>query len=185
MPDWFTPLVVILALVALALFVAFWSTRNRKFAAGVVAVLALIVVAYLIAHFLPTDRKAIERAIDDMAAGVRSRNPNQVFAHFAKDFRYRTMDKDQFQDVASREIRRGTVSDVLIVGYDKVEISRAEKKANLEFRVKPLGGVSDNTMFYVCRARFVLEEDGKWRMQTFELYYPIGENRAVDIPGVN
>jgi hypothetical protein len=120
-----------------------------------------------------------------MAAGVRNRNPNQVFAHFAKDFRYRSLDNSSFQDAASREILRGIVSDVLIVGYDKVEISRSGKKADIEFRVKPIGGVSDNTIFYICRAQFVLEDDDKWRMQTFELYYPLGENRAVDIPGVN
>jgi hypothetical protein len=185
MPDWFTPLVIILALAALALFVAFWTTRRRKYVAGVGVALALIVVAYLIARFVPTERKAIESAIEDMAAGVRNRNPNQVFSHFAKDFRYRSMDKKQFEDAAGREIRRGIVSDIMILDYDKVEISKAAKRADLEFRVKPIGGVSDNTMFYVCRARFVLEEDGKWRMQTFDLYYPLGENRAVDIPGVN
>ena len=122
MPDWFTPAVIILGLLALALFVAYWSTRKRKYAVAVVAALALIAVAWLIAHFLPTDRKAIESAIDDMAAGVRIRNPEQVFGHFAKDFRYRSLDKKAFESQAESLIRRGIVSDVLILGYDKVEI---------------------------------------------------------------
>jgi hypothetical protein len=186
MPDWFTPTVVILGLLALALFVAFWTTRNRKYAAGVLALLGLIAVAWLIAHFLPTDRKAIESAIDDMAAGVRNRNPDQVFTHFAKNFRFRSFDNKAFRDWAAGHIRAGTVDDILILGYDKVEISRAAKKADLEFRVKPIGPITGDTFYYLCRAKFVLEDDGKWRMQTFELYNPFMEsNRAIDIPGLN
>jgi hypothetical protein len=186
MPDWFTPTVVILALLALALLVAFWTTRSRKYAAAVLALLGLIAVAWLIAHFLPTDRKAIERAIDDMAAGVRNRNPDQVFAPVAKDFRFRSLNNQAFRDWAASHIRGGTVDDILILGYDKVEISRAAKKADLEFRVKPTGSVTGNTLYYLCRAKFVLEDDGKWRMQTFELYNPFVEsNRAIDIPGLN
>src|SRR6516162_8981138 len=120
MPDWFTPAVIILGLLALALFVAYWSTRKRKYAVAVVAALALIAVAWLIAHFLPTDRKAIESAIDDMAAGVRIRNPEQVFGHFAKNFRFRSFDNKAFRDWAAGHIRAGTVDDILILGYDKV-----------------------------------------------------------------
>lgn len=184
MPDWFTPLVVILALLALALLVAYWTSRKRKYAVAVGALLGLIALAWLIAYFLPTDRKAIEAAINDMAAGVRSRNADQIFAHFAKDFRFRTMNKKDFQQRAEPLIRGAIVSDILIIGYDKVDISRGSKKAELEFRVKPIGGVSEG-LFYVCRARFVLEDDGQWRMQTFDLYPPVGDPRPIEIPGLN
>jgi hypothetical protein len=186
MPDWFTPLVIILALAALALFVAFWTTRRHKYVAGVGVALALIVVAYLIARFVPTDRKAIESAIEDMAAGVKNRNPNQIFAHLAKDFRYRSLDKDAFQRRAESHVRGGTVDEVRILSYEKFDIRRAEKKADVEFQIKPFGSATGDTLYYLCRARFVLEEDGKWRMQTFDLYNPFVEsNRAIDIPGVN
>jgi hypothetical protein len=186
MPDWFTPTVVILALLALALLVAFWTSRQRKYAVGVIALLGLIAVAWLIAQFLPTDRKAIESAIDQMAAGVKNGNPDQVFQHFAKDFRYRSLNKEAFQQQADPRIRSGVVDEVRILSYDKVNIRRPEKKADIEFHVKPFGPGIGDTLYYLCRARFVLEDDGQWRMQTFELYNPFMEsNRAIDIPGLN
>lgn len=186
MPDWFTPVVLILALLALALFVAYWTSRKRKYAVGAVALIALIALAWVIAHFLPTDRKAIEKAIDDMAAGVRSRDSDAIFSHFAKDFRFRTLDKKAFQQRADTLIRGGVVSDILILGYDKVAIDRSAKKADLEFRVKPLGSATGETLYYLCRARFVLEDDGQWRMQKFELYNPFVESdRAISIPGID
>jgi len=186
MPDWFTPVVVILALIELALLVAFWTMRNRKYAAAMLAVGAAFVAVWLIARFLPTDRKAIESAIDDMAAGVKNRNPNQIFAHLAKDFRFRSLDKDAFQRLAESHVRGGTVDEVRILSYEKFDIRKGEKKADVEFQVKPFGRATGETLYYLCRARFVLEADDKWRMQTFELYNPFVEsNRAIDIPGVN
>jgi hypothetical protein len=183
MPDWFTPAVIILALVALALFVAFWNSRKTKYVLAAAAALGLIVVVWLIAHFLPTDRKAIEAVIDDMAAGVRNRNADQIFRHFAKDFRFRSSDKKDFESRADPIIRSGRVSEVLILGYDKVEISRSAKKADLIFRVKPLG-LGNDQVFYNCEATFVLEADDQWRMLKFELFMPIGDRQPVPIPGL-
>ncbi|HMF14344.1 MAG TPA: hypothetical protein VKE94_18635, partial [Gemmataceae bacterium] len=83
-------------------------------------------------------------------------------------------------------VRGGTVDEVRILSYEKFDIRRAERKADVEFQVKPFGSATGDTLYYLCRARFVLEEDGKWRMQTFDLYNPFAEsNRAIDIPGVN
>jgi hypothetical protein len=184
MPDWYTPLIVILALLALALFVAYWNSRKTKYLAGVVALMVLIAGAWLIAHFLPTDRKAIEAVIDDMAAGVRTKNSDQVFRHFAKDFRFRSMNKKEFESRAEPVIRSGPVRDILILDYDKVEISRSAKKADLVFRFRPDISGEDRQMPYQCEAVFVLEDDGQWRMQTFEVYFLIGNRQQVPIPGI-
>src|SRR5437764_3699607 len=105
MPDWFTPAVVILGLVALGLFVAYWQTRKRQYAFGLLAAVGFIILAWLIAHFLPTDRKAIESAIDDMAAGVKNRNTDQVFAHIAKNFRFHSHNRDSFRQLVEPHIR--------------------------------------------------------------------------------
>src|SRR5205085_8665606 len=99
MPDWFTPAVVILGLVALGLLVAYWQTRKRQYAIGLFVAVDLIALAWLIAYFLPTDRKAIESAINEMATGVKNRNTDQVFTHIAKNFRYRTHNRDSFRQL--------------------------------------------------------------------------------------
>jgi hypothetical protein len=183
MPDWFTPLIIILALVALALFVAYWNSRKTKYLIFAGALLGIIVIVWLIAGLIPTDRKAIEAVIEDMRAGVRNRNPDQVFRHFAKDFKFRSTNKKDFESQAERIVRGGTVTDINILGYDKVETSRSEKKAEVIFRFQPLG-LGDNRAFYQCEATFVLEDDGQWRMQKFEVYFPIGDHQPVPIPGL-
>jgi hypothetical protein len=186
MPDWLTPAIVILALLALALFVAFWNSRKTKYALGAGAALGLIVLVWLIAHWLPTDKKAIQAVLNDIAAGIRARNSDRVFANIATDFRYRTFNKSSLRAAAGPRIRTGAVEDLEIRNLEMTSLSRKDKKADVEFNVRPIGVTASGREFFLCRAVFVLEDDGVWRMRTFELYNPfVEQNRAIDIPGVN
>jgi hypothetical protein len=186
MPDWFTPAVIILGLLALALFVAYWTTRKRKYAVAVVAALALLAAAWLIAHFIPTDRKAIEGSLNEIMAGIRSRNTDSVFANLAGTFRYRTLDKANFRKRVQAHIDAGDAADVEIWGFEVDGTSADGKTTDIHFNVRSVAALGDSRQFFLCRAKFVRESDGKWRMQTFDLYNPFVEtNRALDIPGIN
>jgi hypothetical protein len=185
MPDWFTPVIIILSLITSVLFVAFWTTRKSKYAGGAVLVLTLIVLVWLIARALPTDKRAIEAALNDIAAGIKARNTDRVFANLSADFKYRSYNKSSLRDRADSHIRRGDIDDLEIWNIDVTSVSRKDKKADVEFNVRPIG-ISQRGEFFLCRSVFVLEDDGKWRMKTFKLYNPFVEtNRAIDIPGVN
>src|SRR5437879_674006 len=129
MPGWFTPLVVILALVALALFVAFWTTRQRKYAIGAAGALVLIALVWLIASIIPTDRRAIEVSLNEIIVGIRARNTDRVFANLSTDFRYRTYDKASFRQRVDPHIKAGDAADIEMWGFEPDDISRAGKKA--------------------------------------------------------
>jgi hypothetical protein len=185
MPDWFTPVIIILSLIALVLFVAFWTTRKSKYVGGAVLALSAIVLVWLIARAIPTDRRALEAALNDIAAGVNARNTDRVFANLSADFTYRTYNKSSLQGRADSHIRRGDIDDLEIWNIEVTSVSRKDKKADVEFNVRPIG-ISQRGEFFLCRSVFVLEDDGKWRMKTFELYNPFVEtNRAIDFPGLN
>src|SRR5262249_46702285 len=150
MPDWFTPVVIILSLIALAMFVAFWTSRKTKFAGAAVLMLVLIVVVWLIARALPTDKRAIEAALNDIAAGIKVRGTDQVFANLAADFKYRTFNKSSFRQTADPHIRTGAVEELIIRNFEVTSLSRKDKKAEVEFNVHPIG-VTTRGEFFLCR----------------------------------
>jgi hypothetical protein len=186
MPGWFTPVVVVLAVGAVVCFVGYWRTRQRKHLIGLGISLALIGVVWLIASLIPTDRRAIEKSLMDIVAGIRNRSTDQVFANLSDDFRYRTHNKSSFRGIVDSHIRVGDAADLEVWDYEVDNISRAEKKAEVHFNVRSSGAVPSGREFFLCKAKFVLEQDGKWRMQSFELFNPFVEtNRPLDIPGLN
>jgi hypothetical protein len=186
MPGWFTPVVAILAVAALVFLVAFWTTRKRKHLIGLGVSLALIGFVWLVASMIPTDRRAIEKTLADMVAGIKNRNTDQVFDNVAEDFRYRTHNKSSFRNLADPHIRAGTVADLQVWEIEPVSISREEKKAEIKFNVRSSGATPDGREFFLCKAKFVLEKDDEWRLQSFDLFNPFVEtNRPLDIPGVN
>jgi hypothetical protein len=186
MPGWFTPVVVALAVVALIFFVNYWRTRRRKHLAGLGVSLALIGLVWFIASLIPTDTRAIEKSLLDIVAGIRNRNTDQVFANLSDDFRYRTHNKSNFRGVVDSHIRAGDAADIEVWDYEPDNISRAEKKAEVHFNVRSSSVTPSGREFFLCKAKFVLEQDGKWRLQSFELFNPFVEtNRPLDIPGLN
>jgi hypothetical protein len=186
MPGWFTPVVVVLAIAALIFLVGFWRTRQRKHLIGLGVSLALIGVVWLIASLIPTDRRAIEKTLMDIIDGIQKRNTEQVFANVAEDFRYRTYNKSAFRAAADPHIRAGDAADVQVWDFEPDSISRAEKQAEVHFNVRASGVTPSGREFFLCKAKFVLEKDDKWRLQSFELFNPFVEtNRPLDIPGLN
>lgn len=185
MPGWFTPVVVVLAVVALVFFINYWRTRQRKHLAGLGISLALFGVVWYIASLIPTDTRAIEKSLMEIVAGIRNRNTDQVFANLSEEFRYRTHNKSSFRDRVDRHIRAGDAADLELWDYEPDMISRAEKKAEVHFNVRSSSVTPSGREFFLCRAKFFLENDGKWRMQSFELFNPFVEtNRPFDIPGL-
>jgi hypothetical protein len=186
MPGWFTPVIIVLALAALGFLVAFWTTRKRKYAGGLAACLILLPVIWFIASRIPTDQRAIEAAMNDILAGLRNRSADQVFRNVAASFKYRSSDRASFRQRADRHITAGDAADVEAWDFNIDKIDREAKQAEVHFNVRSPGITASGREFFLCRAKFILENDGKWRMQTFDLYNPFVEtNRAIDIPGVN
>src|SRR5262249_52353992 len=150
-------------------------TRQRKHLAGLGISLALIGVAWLVASLIPTDSRAIEKSLMKIVAGIRNRSTDQVFANLSEDFRYRTHNKSSFRSIADRHIKDGDAADIEVWDYEPDKISRAEKKAEVHFNVRSSSVTPSGREFFLCRAKFVLENDGKWRMQSFDLLNPFVE----------
>lgn len=182
MPGWFTPVVIVLGLVALGCLVALWTTRKRKYAVGFAAALALLLLAWLIAYLVPTDQKRLERAVKEMAAGVEARDANRIFAHIAREFKHGPIDRTTFRHYVEMALKNGYVDRIAVWDFEGAVVQG--DKAMLEFQAKPLGGQFGGDLFYRVKAEFVREE-GQWRLKDFNLFNPlVDQDKPIDIPGL-
>jgi hypothetical protein len=161
---------VALGLVALGLLIGLWVTRKRPYALGLVVVLAVEAFFALLTLFVPTDRSRIIGAIQDMEAGVKAHNADRIFANISDQFRLGGLDKRHFRQWVDEHV--GQVDTITPSNFDKIQIDRPGKVATLEFNVKPKGPLTGDTAFYLIRATFVLDPDGRWRLRTFEAFNP-------------
>lgn len=54
----------------------------------------------------------------------------------------------------------------------------------MEFYVKPKGrAMGGSEAFFICKADFVLDPDGQWLLQTFQVFNPaVDTNRPMTMP---
>lgn len=164
-----TPLYVILGVGLLVAAALWWRDRRpgQLWAFGTFA-LALFVV--MVANrLIDTDAKRIERVLRDMAQATKERDVGRIFSHVCDQLTVASMDKAEFRRLVDQRI--GEVESFALWDYQPREISRTERRAVVTFAFKGHGH-SGQAPFYRCRATFILDADGKWRVLGFDLYAP-------------
>jgi hypothetical protein len=184
-PSWYYYVAGALYLVALGFVIAAWKTRKRKYVLGAGITVVLIVLASLFVLMFPSDQQLIERAVQDMARGVKDKNADQVFAHISDDFRMGLADKATLRGLAEGAMKRGDVTEIVVWDFRDAEISRKDKTATIKFTVKPKGNRFEDSVGYTCKAKFVLESDDKWRLKSFEIFNPLVDtDKPMQIPNL-
>jgi ketosteroid isomerase-like protein len=179
-----TVVYLVLGIAVFALAVAWWMTRKRAYAFGVGVGAVLVAVLWLVSTFVQSDAKQIEQNIRDMGSGVEANDLDRVFGHIAGDFSVGSMDKSAFRRYAERFLRLHHVTGIVVWDYEPGEVSRADRTALVNYKVKA-HGIEDaqGVPFYNCRATFVLDADGQWRLRTFQLFLPtVDPARGEPIP---
>lgn len=174
MPSWLVDdpsvLYLLLAVAALGLAAGWWSRRDRRFLIGLGAVAVLFLVVLLVSRLVDTDAKRLQRALTAMAEGVNARNVDRIFAHISDRFRLGSRGKSEFRPVVERYVQTGEVTGMKYWDFEPHEITR--DRATVFFKVKGAGSANFGYEFFNCRAVFVRDPDGQWRLQTFRLYSP-------------
>jgi hypothetical protein len=180
---------LILAAVAIVLLVAYWNTRKRRLLYGVAGTAALAGLVWLLRFLFAglSDDLQIQNSIHAMRQAVQKRDAAALFQHIAADFHLGGQDRATFRGFVERTLQAGGVDDVLCWNIEHAKVTRGPEpgkgRATIEFTVKPQGSLS-NDWFGQCLATFVLEADGKWRLQTFEVRDPVN-NQPLTIPQVH
>jgi hypothetical protein len=180
---------LILAVVAVILLVAYWQTRNRRLLYGVGGTAALAGVVWLLVLFFGglSDDVQIRNSIGAMRQAVQKRDTAALFQQIAADFHLGGQNREAFRGFVERTLQGGGVTDVEVWDFEHAQVTRGpgpgKGRATIEFSVKPKGSLG-NDFFGRCVATFVLETDGKWRLQTFEVHDPVN-NQLLGIPQVH
>ena len=191
MPSWLVgdPTVLYMLLLALVLVSAmrWWQTRNAKPAGALAIGLGLMAVIWSLNHFIETDVHQIERKVLEMARGVEDRNLERIFLHVSESFFAERMNKAEFRRYAERALQGHNVSSIVIWDFEVRDLSRETRKAIALFKIKAHGiEASQGVAFYNCLAQFVLDPDGQWRMQSFQVFSPLEDplrGQPLALPG--
>lgn len=171
---------LVLAIAASAL-VALWIRDRRKIWLGGAAFLAILAGLYLLLdRVVETRHEQIERKLQHMAAGVRTRNVDAIFNHISDRFRFQGMNKSTFRAYVERAMKNRGVDDLIIWN-----VQRVEENGQVAFNAKPRGSLTGTDVPYLVRARFVQDSPGEWRLESFQIYNPyVNTTQPLDIPAL-
>jgi hypothetical protein len=179
------PIYAVLFLIAAVSCFLYWNRRQTRYVAvGAVCVVLVAGLWFLASHY-ESDGQQIARKIDDMGKGVEARDLDRIFANISNGFRFENLDKKAFRKGAEDIIHRRDVTQISVWEFAAESISREKREANVSFKVKPRGNFGGDAAYYLVRARFVLDPDGEWRMQGFQVFNPFVDTKTpLQIPGL-
>jgi hypothetical protein len=175
---------LVLGAAAVALLALWWRTRKRRYAVALGLVPVLAGLYGLLDVAVETDGEQISRTVQGMAAGVGAGALDRVFEHVAEQFTSPAgRDKRAARQEADTVRRQYGVREVTVWGFEPKAVSRPTRTARVEFRVKVRSHLSRDVEFFLCRAEFVLEGDGQWRLKGFQLFNPFVEtDQPLPVP---
>jgi hypothetical protein len=189
MPSWLTQnptqVYFLLGIMALGLGVAFWTTRHGKYLLGFLGVVALAVIVGLIDRMVVTDHEKIVANLRVMATHVEKHDLTRIFSLVSPRFKVGGLDKKGFHDWAQRAVEQHNITNIRVWDFQPAEIDAEKGTARIEFMVKGDGNWVRGGEFFRCRASFLREADGEWRLTGFELFDPRKDPRQappLDLP---
>jgi len=166
---------ILLFLVGCVLLVLWWQGRDRRrvLAAGAVAGVALLYFLLSLVH--ETDRTQIFRKMNEMKEAVNQKDLKRFLAHVSDDFQAYGMNKKALREETASAIDRFGISNASISDLKLDELDKENGRATVSFR-----GAADNNrtarLAIPCKAKFVRDKDGQWRMKSIAFYKPLVDN---------
>jgi hypothetical protein len=142
----------------------------------VLAVLAVLAgVYFLLDRLVETRREQITRKLHEMAAAVRARDVDRIFAHFSEQFSVQTRagrrNKADFRSDVEANLDR--ITDLVVW-----DVQFPDDSGRVNFRVNPKGPQVDGLQVTV-RSEFVLDPDQQWRLRHFEILLGLGGDTVL------
>jgi len=179
-----TTLYVLLAILAAGLVVAWRFNEQGKFLIGAFGVLLVLVLVWLLANYVPSDRKQLEDNVHAMADAVVDGKVDDLMRHVSKDFKYKDMTRERLSTLAQQSVKANRVREVRITKFEVSELSRANKVAKTSFRVTVWGEGQAQPYMFTTQADFALEGE-QWKLMTMRFYNPlVDQDREIDLPGI-
>jgi hypothetical protein len=168
----------LLAVAALVLLAAGWTTRRMKFWAYAAAVVGAMLAFWLLCALVITDRRQIALNLDAMANAIVKNDADAVRRHFSKDLRQGALTRDDLAKRVAAAARTYKVHNVSIWGKS-VTVNGPVAEAIFNFRVD----TDEDGKPASAKAKFV-QEDGAWKVQEIQIL-KLGTTERQFVPGVD
>lgn len=164
-------LYILLGIIALAFIGAWWVNKRVKSPAYAGIVVLLIAAVWLVAHFVPTDRKEIEHSVQTMADAVVRGDDKELFKHVARDFRHNNLNREQLAAIVKGIAAQHKISEVKIWQFGFAEVSPQKDVAKAHFNATVFDGEGNPLRIVLCLATFTREDD-QWKLQAIDFREP-------------
>jgi hypothetical protein len=163
---------------------SWWRTRKRKYAVGVGVAGLLILGVWLLDRAIESEREQIVRKVYEVADAITAGDIDGAFRHVSEHFERSGWDRARFHEFARNTRQNGNVTAVRVWDVMATESSRENRRGVVEFPFKVRGRWGETPPSYFARVVFMLDNDGEWRVQTFDVYNTLTESATpVSIPG--
>ena len=172
-------LYAILAILVAALAANWLRNRKRgdlvRFLAGAAVLVAVVVIDKLV----ESPREETARNMREIVTATKEKKVDDLMKHLSDSFNWNGMKKDQFKEMVKGVMSRSEFNGVDIDGLTRGDFETVDdNKVKIGFDAWPTGyGIPDYR--YYCKATFVKDPDGQFRMQTFDLYKKRGDEKPV------
>jgi hypothetical protein len=195
LPEWlFEGQLTVYAVLAVALaftLMAWKQTPRRSYLAVCVSLAALIGFYFLLDILVQTDREQIKNSAQEMSAGVKAHDINRIFAQVSDTYNRHASTKAEFRSASEGVIGPRLVEEMAVWGWEftpdyKSKESASDARENLahvRFMAKPTG--ASGTSIYLVDAVMHRDTDGKWRLQSWEVFDAFhNETSPLKVPQV-
>jgi hypothetical protein len=182
----------VLALAGVILLVLWWQTRKRSVLLVCGAIVLLAGLHFFLDRFVETDHEQVIRKLQEMAAGVKQRNADAILTHVSDRFQLGSMGKPELRGYVEQALQHGWVDDLAVwdimfppseLGPSATSNVAPGKLLFVQFRAKPTGAMTGATAYYLCRAHFIRDADGQWRLHDFQVFNPfVDTDKPLPLP---
>jgi hypothetical protein len=172
-------LYVIFAIFVGVLAMVYLRSRKRGDLVRLIGAAAALVALFVIDRLVESPREESTRKMREIVTASKAKKVDDIAKHVSDSFRYNNMNKEQFKAIWSRATGIAEFQGIDVDGLGHSDFEPVdENKVKIGFDVWPTGYGLPQYRYY-CKATFVKDPDGQFRMQTFELYPKRGDDRPV------
>jgi hypothetical protein len=177
------PIYLLLFVIVSACLTLWWRNRRGWYVLGALGAFLLGGGIWLLGVYYETANLQMQRHVQEMSAGVKHHDLDRIFAQISESFHLDNLGKAHFRKRCAELMERQDVTDVEAWEFEPGALSGTTR--TMTFKVKPHGNFGGGAAFYQCRAEFVRDPDGQWRLQTFQIFNPfVDTHTPLQIPGL-
>ena len=175
-----------LVLIAVPVVAAVPLARNqdRKSLVRFLACCAPLVVVFLLDTLIESPREEATRKVLAMADAATAIDPNRFVEHVSSSFSVNGKNREQLRASSIWSLIRGHNARVAVWGFGHDAYERlSDTEVEVGFYAK--GEAPSGVLLRYCKARFVKDPDGQYRVKGIRFYDPAGRglNAEEPIPG--